>query len=102
MFYAPDIKTDERTLAYDSITPELAKLLEKTPQNSFSAVIPNGKGGFMSFYVKEIESAKKLGLDSVRNQIINLIMAEKREQILGDYFARLRNNADIKILRSVE
>ncbi len=102
MLYAPDIKTNEQTLPYDKITPELAALLSRTSQNTFTTAIPNGKGGFMSFYLKEIESAKKLGLESVKNQIINLIMAEKREQILGDYFARLRQNADIKILRSVE
>lgn len=99
MFFSPDVQTNEQTLPYDRITPELASLLQRTPQNSFTPVIPNGKGGFMSFYVKDIESAKELGLDSVKNQIVNLIMAAKREQILGDYFARLRHNADIKIIR---
>ncbi len=99
MFFSPDVQTNEQTLPYDRITPELASLLQRTPQNSFTPVIPNGKGGFMSFYVKDIESAKELGLDSVKNQIVNLIMATKREQILGDYFARLRHNADIKIIR---
>ena len=99
MFFSPDVQTNEQVLPYDRITPELASLLEKTPQNSFTAVIPDGKGGFMSFYVKNVESAKELGMESVKNQIVNLIMAGKREQILGDYFARLRNNADIKILR---
>jgi len=29
-------------------------------------------------------------------------MAQKREQVLGDYFARLRHNADIRTLRDVE
>jgi len=99
MFYAPDIHTSEQTLEYEKISPELAGLLSKTPQNSFTPVLPNGKGGFMSFYIKEVEESMELGLESVKNQIINRIMAAKREQILGDYFARLRQNADIKILR---
>ncbi|RLA77656.1 MAG: peptidyl-prolyl cis-trans isomerase [Epsilonproteobacteria bacterium] len=99
MFYSPDIATNEQVLPYDRISPELASLLERTALNSFTAVIPDGKKGYMSFYIKEIESAKEGGVESVKNQIINSIMAEQREQVLGDYFARLRLNADINIIR---
>jgi parvulin-like peptidyl-prolyl isomerase len=102
MFHSPDISTNEQNLPYSKISPELASLLEKTPLNSFTPVIPNGEGGYMSFYIKEIESAKESGLDSVKNQIVNMIMGEQREQVLGDYFARLRHNADIKMIREVE
>ena len=99
MFYSPDIQTNEQVLPYDRISPELASLLSRTELNSFTAVIPDGKDGYMSFYMKEIESAKEGGVESVKNQIINSIMAEKREQVLGDYFARLRHNAEINIIR---
>jgi len=102
MFYSPEISSNEQDLPYDRISPELATLLEKTPLSNFTPVIPDGKGGYMSFYIKEIESAKETGLDSVKNQIINMIMAEQREQVLGDYFARLRHNADIKMIRNVK
>lgn len=102
MFYSPEISSNEQDLPYDRISPELAKLLERTALNSFTAAIPDGKGGYMSFYIKEIESAKETGIDSVRNQIVNMIMAEQREQVLGDYFARLRHNADIKMIRNVK
>lgn len=101
MFYSPKIRTNEQLLPYDKISPELASLLERTALNSFTNVIPNGKGGFMSFYIKEIESAKQGGLSSVRTQIVNSIMSEKREQVLSDYFARLRHNADINVIREV-
>lgn len=102
MFHSPTVTTSEQILPYDRISPELAKLLEKTPQYSYTAVIPDGKGGYMSFYVKEIESAKEGGVESVRNQIMNMIVADKREQVLSDYFARLRHNAEITSIRDVE
>ena len=102
MFYSPDIQTNEQVLPYDRISPELAKLLERTPLNSFTAVIPDGKNGYMSFYIKAIESAKEGGIESVRSQIITQIQAGKREQVLGDYFARLRHNAEITMIRTVE
>ncbi|EDZ62820.1 hypothetical protein SMGD1_1080 [Sulfurimonas gotlandica GD1] len=102
MFYSPDISSNEQSLPYDRISPELASLLERTSLNSFTAAVPDGKGGYMSFYIKEIESAKETGLDSVRNQIVNMITAEQREQVLGDYFARLRHNAELKMIRNVK
>ncbi len=102
MFYSPDIQTNEQVLPYDRISPELAKLLEKTPLNSFTSIVPDGKGGYMSFYIKAIESASEGGIESVRSQIISQIQAGKREQVLGDYFARLRHNAGIKMIRTVE
>jgi len=99
MFYSPDIQTNEQVLPYDRISPELASMLSRTALNSFTAVVPDGKNGYMSFYIKSIESAAEGGVESVKNQIMNSIMAEKREQVLGDYFARLRYNADINIIR---
>ncbi|MDY0233752.1 MAG: peptidylprolyl isomerase [Sulfurimonas sp.] len=102
MFYSPDITSSEENLPYDRIAPELAQLLESTPLNSFTPVVPNGQGAYVSFYIKEIEAAKEADVESVKNQVVNMIMAEQREQVLGNYFARLRHNADIKMIRNVE
>lgn len=102
MFFSPEIAVNEQVLPYDRISPELASLLSQTPEHGFTPVVPNGKGGFMSFYVKSVSSAKKDGIESVKSQIINAIMADKREVVLGDYFARLRDNADINIIRMPE
>ena len=99
MFYSPEIVTNEQVLPYERISPELASLLERTQVGHYTAVVPDGKGGYMSFYVKSVESAKKAGLESIKNQIINSIMEDQREQVLSDYFARLRHNADINIIR---
>ena len=102
MFYAPQIQTQEQELPYDRIAPELANLLQNTPVNSFSPIVPDGKGGHMSFYIKSVKGAQDLGFEKMRAQIENIIMSKKREQVLGDYFARLKDNAEINILRTVE
>lgn len=99
MFYSPEITTNEQVLPYDKISPELAALLEKTKPGNFSSIVPDGKGAFMSFYVKSAESAKSGGVESVKNQISNKIMEDQREQVLSDYFVRLRQNSDINIIR---
>jgi parvulin-like peptidyl-prolyl isomerase len=102
MFYSAQIASNEQNLPFDRISPELASLLEQTPLNGFTPVIPNGKGGFMSFYVKEKKAAKEGDLESAKAQIVNAIMAHKRELALSDYFERLRHNAEINFIRSVE
>lgn len=102
MFYSPDIQTNEQKLPYNRIPPELANLLENTPVNSFTQIVPDGKGAYMSFYLKAVEASKDTGLDGARNQIINKIMGDKREQVLSEYFIRLKLNADIKTIRMPE
>jgi hypothetical protein len=100
MFYVPEVQTKDEVIAYDKIAPELASLLTKTPLNTFTQIVPNGQNGFMSFYIKSIESSQARPMESFKDEIANLIMNDKREQVLGDYFQRLRNTADIKILRT--
>lgn len=102
MFYSPDIASNDQTLPYDKISPELASLLERTPLNAFTSIVPDGKGGSMSFYIKAINAPEDSNIESMRNQITNKIMADKREQVLGDHFARLRHNADIKVIRDIQ
>ena len=101
MFYSPEIATKEQVLPYDKISPELAGLLSRTALNTFTPIVPDGRGGYMSFYVKSIESAKEAGLEAMSEQIKNIIMGEKREKVLKEYFARLRHNIDIKELRKL-
>jgi hypothetical protein len=85
-----------------SINPQLAEILNKIEVGKFGPILPNGKESFMSFYMKDKPNLITENLDTVRPQIDNMIMGEKRNQVLNDYFTRLRLSADIKILRLPE
>ena len=85
-----------------SINPQLAQILNKIEVGKFSPIIPNGKDSFMSFYMKDKPNIITENLDTVRPQISNAIMGEKRNQVLNDYFTRLRLSADIKTVRLPE
>ena len=102
MSFFPEIKEEEGKLEYDKISPELGKFLAGAKLNNFTQIIPDGKGSFVSFYLKEVEGAQSRSYEDVKNMVINLIMGSKREQVLSDYFARLRDNADIKVIREVK
>jgi parvulin-like peptidyl-prolyl isomerase len=93
------IQTKEENIPFGKINPQLAQILNKTPNGSFSPILPNGKNGFMSFYMRDKQNVITENLDSVRPQIANAIIGDKRNQVLNDYFTKLRLSADIKILR---
>ncbi len=99
MFYSPDVTSEERAFEASKINPRLAELLNATQINSFTQIVPSPEGGFMSFYLKEKGATGEISLDTIKPQISNALMAEKRESILKDYFDRQRLNANVKTIR---
>lgn len=99
MMTSLEVQRSEQELPYNRLTPELVSLLENTSKNQFTQIIPDTNGGFLCFFMKEAVYDKNAKLESLKDQIANHLMAQKREQVLSDYFARLRIGADIKILR---
>jgi parvulin-like peptidyl-prolyl isomerase len=99
MFHSPDIQTNEQRIEYSKVAPELAALLAKTPLNTFSQIVPDGQGSFMSFYIKGVGEVKNSDLQSAKESIASAMMAKQRESVLGEFFERMKLNADIKTLR---
>jgi len=100
MFYSPQIQEVEQVLPYNRISPELAKLLANTKVYSFTPIVPDGKGGHMSLFVKEVEKSEEADFETFKEEIQSIILAKKREQVLSEYFKRLRDNTDITIIRN--
>ncbi|HEX5710817.1 MAG TPA: peptidylprolyl isomerase [Sulfuricurvum sp.] len=94
-----NVTSKDENIPSNTINPQLSQLLNKIEVGKFGPVIPNGKNGFMSFYMKDKPNLVTENLDSVRPQISNAIMGEKRNQVLNDYFTRLRLSAEIKVIR---
>ncbi len=94
-----NVASKDETIPSKTINPQLSQILNKIEVGKFGPILPNGKNGFMSFYMKDKPNLVTENLDSVRPQISNAIMGEKRNQVLNDYFTRLRLSADIQVLR---
>ena len=99
MFYSDKIKQSKQRVAYEQLPPALAKLLDSTKEGAFTQIVPDGKGGYMSFYIEKRGPSTEADIQKLRPLIINAIMNQKRKEILDDYFAKLKDSADIKILR---
>lgn len=99
MFYSEEIHQSKQRIAYEKLPPALAKLLDSTKEGAFTQIVPNGKGAFMSFYIEKRGPQSQADMQKLRPLIVNAIMNQKRNEILDDYFAKLKDSADIKILR---
>ncbi|MFH0710685.1 MAG: peptidyl-prolyl cis-trans isomerase [Pseudomonadota bacterium] len=93
------VASKDESIPSKAINPQLVQILNKIEVGKFGPILPNGKNSFMSFYMKDKPNIITENLDSVRPQISNAIMGEKRNQVLNDYFTRLRLSADIKVVR---
>lgn len=102
MFYSPSISSQKQLLKYNHISPNLAQILSRTKIGTFTPVLPNGHGEFISFYINSIIMEKNINIETIKPQIINAILSKKREEVLTEYFARLRDNANVNIIRMPE
>lgn len=102
MYNSNEVKVNDQTLPYDRVSPELAKILQNTKVGTFTPIITDPNGSFLTFYLKEVHASKEANYENLKDQIINLIIDKKREQVLSDYFARLKGNAQIKVIREVK
>jgi parvulin-like peptidyl-prolyl isomerase len=99
MFYSPDVKSENQTIVYKEVNPRLAELLNETKISHFTLIVPSPDGGHMSFFILDKVNVTVETFESARRQIDNDVMGKKRNQVLNDYFARLRLNSDIQMIR---
>ena len=103
MMNLPQVSTENQSLETAKINPRLVQLLMKTPDSSFTPILPQGgQSGHMAFYVLRKNELNSPSLEVIRPQVTNQIVQANREQILNDHFQRMRLNADIKVLRLPE
>jgi len=102
MFYSPEVRSEPTVLNYAKLNPRLAELLTTTPVNKFTPIIPSPNNIFMSFFIQEKSQQETLPFEKVQAQVNAALMQERRQQVLNDYFMRLRMNADIEIIRLSE
>ncbi len=98
----PEVTMQDATVPYARLEPQLAQLLSTTKNGAFTPILPDPKGGFVSFFVRNRSMPMMQPFDTVKMQVQEEMMADKREQTLKDYFDRARLNAQIKIIRLPE
>lgn len=100
MMNIPSVNKENIVVELANINQRVASIISKTKNNNFTPILPKiGGQGHMSFYILKQNDITTPTLESIRPQVENKIMEDKREQVLSEHFQRMRVNADIKVLR---
>ncbi len=82
----------------NEMNPKLFALIQNTEEGSFTQPINTGRG-FVAYYVKSKSSQGVGGFESVKNDVMMRWMQEERVKAGRNFFNKLKNDADIRVIR---
>jgi parvulin-like peptidyl-prolyl isomerase len=98
MLNQKDIKMKAMSIDPRRMNPKLVALLKKTPDSKFTPIINTGKG-FVTFFVKAKKAQKTLSFEDVKNDVFMMVMKDRENALLTEYFEKKKSEAIIKVVR---
>lgn len=93
-----DVQNANITLAQNNINPQLKYVINSTKEGEFTPVITANKM-YVMFYISKKKDTTLQEFDTVKNQIFNIVMKDREDMYLKEYFEKLKITADIKVIR---
>jgi len=93
-----NISIEDLILEDSKINAQVRYILAKTKEKTFSAIFNNKKIYNMFFVIKKYD-VKTIKFEDIKNKIFELMMKQRENQYLKNYFETLKITADIKVLR---
>ena len=81
-----------------NMNPQLFKVIQNTPQGSFTKPINTGRG-FIAYYVKSKGGQGQVGFEAVKNAVAMQWLQDARVKAGRDYINKLKADADIRVIR---
>jgi len=79
------------------MNPKLYNLISNTPEGSFTKPINTGRG-FVAYFIKS-KSNTQGGFEAVKNQVAMAWLQEERIKASKNFLDKLKNSADIRVIR---
>ncbi|WP_456488345.1 peptidyl-prolyl cis-trans isomerase [Caminibacter pacificus] len=95
----PNVSMKAEVYSPEDLPKNLLFLFQQTKVGQFTPIINQGTH-FITYYISRKDGEEYLPLSSVQNIIAQKIAQQRREQILKEYFSKLKNRADIKIFNN--
>ena len=93
-----NINIKDLVLEDSKINAQVRYIIAKTKEKSFSAIFNNKKIYNMFFVIKKYD-VKTIKFEDIKNKIFEVMMKQRENQYLKNYFETLKITADIKVLR---
>jgi hypothetical protein len=92
------IEKNEIVLKQDNINQKLKYIINQTKESNFTPII-TANNLYIVFYIKSKKNIKQIPFKDVKNQILNIVMKQREDKYLKEYFDKLKLTAEIKIIR---
>jgi len=80
------------------INPKLFSIINQTPEGSFTKPINTGRG-FVAYFIKSKSNQEDVGFEMVKNSVMMAWLQEERIKASKNFLNKLKNNANIRIIR---
>ncbi len=90
------VSSKTEVFEYSELPLNLMYLFKNTKVGEFTPIMNNGTN-YIMYYVARKDGKVYLPPEKVKNIIASKIIAQKREEILKSYFAKVKNQANIKV-----
>ncbi|QDF27657.1 peptidylprolyl isomerase [Halarcobacter anaerophilus] len=94
----PDVEKSSVNLDQRNINPQLRYMINETNLNQFTPIFSTGKE-YVTLMILQKENEQTIPFDDVKDRIFNIIMQDREQKYLKDYFEKLKLSANITIVR---
>ena len=91
-----NVNSKTEVFSYKELPMNLLFLFKNTKEGEFTPIINEGMS-YVTYFVARKDGKVTMPFEKVKGLIYNKIVKEKRNQILQDYFNRLKSQMDIKV-----
>jgi len=92
----PQIKVKTEVFSSDELSLDKLFLFKNTKEGEFTPIVNEGLS-YVTYYVANKKGKVYLPFDKVKYAIRNKLLQEKRNEILNDYFNKIKNSIDIEV-----
>ncbi|WP_321469408.1 peptidyl-prolyl cis-trans isomerase [Halarcobacter sp.] len=98
MIKLPDVNSSPIDLDQRNLNPQLRYMINETNNNQFTPIFTAGDQ-YVTLMILQKQNEQTIAFENVRDRIFNIIMQDREQKFLKDYFEKLKLSADIRIVR---
>lgn len=98
MMKLPDVNSSPIDLDQRNLNPQLRYMINETKNNQFTPIFKAGDQ-FITLMILQKQNEQTIAFEDVRDRIFNIIMQDREQKFLKDYFEKLKLSANIRIVR---
>ena len=98
-FNSPNLNVSTKTYSYNELPLDKVYLFKNTKVGQFTPVVNEGLN-YVRYFISDKKGKVYLPFDKIQNVIAQQLATQKRNEILKEYFDRIKNRADIQIYKN--